>query len=344
MKTNFSIYDNKVYVTVLKDNNVVYVYESPHLKKVVEYNSDFGMQFTSAEFCGNNKILFTTKGDYGKVFIRGLATKVIDLSDDYCSVIIKKHLTGGSGQEYLLQGKSRKDGEIDFFVYDVDSEKIVTFIPLSRGCSDVEYIEDEKILALTKHIRYMDDDDEMQYRIVSFDIKNYRSRNMTIEDQISKLDKYSGIYSMEDFMSCQYVSQEIRNGFRSILFDNFLYDWSENCSISSLGRYYLQKNKDIKGILVGDVDTGDVVFFFELPSIIEKAEKFYFDDLENELYAVTSDKVYCYSVSQNSKLIQQVNQLYNQSFMSLQQNAEFKKIFYKCLLSAELNEVNCLAM
>lgn len=335
----FSHWKKDDYLTVV-NKNLVKVYKNCGLEPIIKLKM-IDKSITGAVYAENRIVItFQETADVIYQYDENGEVTRYNLGNHFNNIKVIKYLNGGSGHEYVLNIKDIDTNRSRFIIYDIEKQKEIAEIPMSGGLKDIEYYKNDSLLQLTKFCvdesRYTDDDDEMEYRIIMWDVESVGISKNYIE-QKKAFKGYTGIYTTEKWEG-GYCSQELSHNIHFPLFKYFLYYWPENLSVSAHGKFFLQFSKDIDGILIGSLN-GEIKHCFKMPKGVTSKAHLFFNENENRLYVVENSVMIVYKILQNQEYIDQVNEMYDLTLkaqISVQNNREFEEIFYRCLHSANL--------
>lgn len=349
----FSTWDSNDYITfITKESIKVYCNDITNI--FFEYITDTSKVNGSIFF---NGVLNYTKSDETIIYQVDLCNMCIeiDIKEKYEYIRIIKCLANSDRPLYVLRviDQGKRYGRTIF--YDIKENKEVLELPMvSYSLFDVEMIEKDIVIQITDYKKnvslYEDDNDEMEYRIIKYNMNTIRNAmdNKGIVESKDLMD-YTGVYVYETWEGIE-TAQELRYS-RNLsgdwlhfpLFDYWGYNWPEEKSISAYGSAFLEWTDDYKGICIASTKNSDVMYYFEAPFGGTKKSKYYFNEKKKVIYIIDNNKIWIYKLNQNNELIIMVNDQYNKAHIAgkaLQKFSEFDSLFNKCLYSAELKLIN----
>lgn len=244
----------------------------------------------------------------------------------------------------IIDGESKR-----YIVYDILNCISLFELPV-QNFRDIAKIGDDSYFCLCDDDRSIAvyEDDFNIANCYGFEFQhNVDTKSITIIGRIE-------IHTVEDsFTEKHSVFGSYDNGMKVPLFDQYLYHWPDQLSISSSGRYIVYYIKDIlegvsDSILIAERATGDVFRVFQAPEVMHICKKrnpyqcfVCYNDITEQLILVNLDfkenLIYNVSCVSESNILE-LNHHYNSS---LSQRKEIRDFAFKMLVHNALVSCAC---
>lgn len=230
---------------------------------------------------------------------------------DYKSVKVLKSLNH-TNQWFVLE-VDRKE----LIVYDLLNARVMFYLPIQHNFVDIAILEDSNAIMIGKEKRDVSvysDDCDYAYIILNSFLFDLLSGKIEIIDELSVVNWDNG----DDYVTSPSSIRDMKFP----LFDNFLYSWPKEISISALGNYIVYYCDDIKGIIISDFQNGNVYRMFSLPKKRTNKTQYFFNEKTNIFTILDINSIERYYVRQEStELLKSLNEVYN-SFIHIKQILE----------------------
>lgn len=346
--TNFSTWENNDYLTLFREDNIK-VYRNDENNIFLEYNLP-GLKINGAVYAEGMLNITTAAGNViYRVNAAGEVNK-LDLDRRYEMLKLWKYLPVDS--LYVMRVIDNGDRYTRWILFDMEKEEEIIELPMtSLPFTDVALYNRDTVFQMVKYrtleSRITDDDDEMEYRLIKYyirDVQKLNEKGAAFTSDI--LLDYTGVLTFETWEG-DYVTIERRYGknvlgdyLRFPLFDYWSFNWPDDISISAYGTAFLQWSDDIHGIYIGSSKNGEIMYYFKAPDEVTEKADYYFNEKKNVLYIVENNVMRAYRIFQDSNLIRKINTQYNSAHMlgeHIERFSEFYQLFYGCLETAKLH-------
>lgn len=218
-----------------------------------------------------------------------------------------------TGQKGIMVLKGVCGDESDFFLFDGIKGCVLCKLPIHKEYLDFAIESDGKGFLLCEepiavHGRYSDEVDDTEVLFFAEVTWGTESLHANIERSISLY--IDNNYDCSDKLS-------YGDNLRFPLFDQYLWEWLEQKSFSSSGKYVIYYSKDIKGIIIGNPVGGKIHRIFSVPEEIADCNScYYYNDVSEELLIITkSNEIRRYALCCDSEeAIEKLNVAYDDAY------------------------------
>ena len=347
MIKQFSTYNNNDYLVIVNDALIrVYcnIESAPFFSRTTDNNNISSAVYFSNSFYFSNKkdnTLYCYKNQESE-------KEIIYEFDKFEEIKIIKSFSNGEDGEVLISGNS-KSGNNKCFIFSLLKNKLVSFVPMSNGLKDIEYNSKGDIVQLINHniepSGYIDDEEKI-FKVIVYNFNKLKENNekkleINDADLTEELLGYISIFTDEDFY-CRTYSEEISKHMHYPLFDNFMYNWPIELSISNDGNCIIYYCEDISGLIVANID-GTIKNYFYIEKGYTKDSLYYYNNDNNILYVCDNNSFSAFHLFQNDEIRDKLNKEYENAINeseNLQYSFEFKKLLYEFLISVDNKEIN----
>ena len=218
-----------------------------------------------------------------------------------------------TGQKGIMVLKGMCGDESDFFLFDGIKGCVLCKLPIHKEYLDFAIESDGKGFLLCEEPiavpgRYSDEVDDTEVLFFAEVTWDTESLHANIERSISLY--IDNNYDCSDKLS-------YGDNLRFPLFDQYLWEWLEQKSFSSSGKYVIYYSKDIKGIIIGNPVGGKIHRIFSVPEEIADCNScYYYNDVSEELLIITkSNEIRRYALCCDSEeAIEKLNVAYDDAY------------------------------
>lgn len=218
-----------------------------------------------------------------------------------------------TGQKGIMVLKGVCGDESDFFLFDGIKGCVLCKLPIHKEYLDFAIESDGKGFLLCEEPiavpgRYSDEVDDTEVLFFAEVTWGTESLHANIERSISLY--IDNNYDCSDKLS-------YGDNLRFPLFDQYLWEWLEQKSFSSSGKYVIYYSKDIKGIIIGNPVGGKIHRIFSVPEEIADCNScYYYNDVSEELLIITkSNEIRRYALCCDSEeAIEKLNVAYDDAY------------------------------
>lgn len=217
-----------------------------------------------------------------------------------------------TGQKEIMVIKGVSGDESDFFLFDGRKGCVLCNLPIHKEYRDFAIESDGKGFLLCEELiavpgRYSDEVDDTEVLFFAEVTWNADSLQASIERSI--LLYIDNNYECPDKLS-------YGDNLRFPLFDQYLWEWLEQKSFSSSGKYVIYYSKDIKGIIIGNPVGGKIHRIFSVPEEIADCNScYYYNDVSEELLIIKSNEIRRYELCCDSEdAIEKLNDAYDDAY------------------------------
>lgn len=228
----------------------------------------------------------------------------------YDTVQIMKMVTGQKG---IMVIKGVCGDESDFFLFDGIKGFVLCILPIHKEYRDFAIESDGKGFLLCEEPiavpgRYSDEVDDTE-------VLFFAEVTWGTESLHTNIDRSISLYIDNNYDCSDKLSYG--DNLRFPLFDQYLWEWLEQKSFSSSGKYVVYYSKDIKGIIIGNPVGGKIHRIFSVPEEIADCNScYYYNDVSEELLIITkSNEIRRYAVCCDSEeAIEKLNVAYDDAY------------------------------
>lgn len=218
-----------------------------------------------------------------------------------------------TGQKGIMVLKGVCGDESDFFLFDGIKGCVLCKLPIHKEYLDFAIESDGKGFLLCEEPiavpgRYSDEVDDTEVLFFAEVTWGTESLHANIERSISLY--IDNNYDCSDKLS-------YGDNLRFPLFDQYLWEWLEQKSFSSSGKYVIYYSKDIKGIIIGNPVGGKIHRIFSVPEEIADCNScYYYNDVSEKLLIITkSNEIRRYALCCDSEeAIEKLNVAYDDAY------------------------------
>lgn len=326
--------DGKTDYFTLINQEKVFLYQNNDLLYEIKKSSN-----VVSAICKNNYYLYTKDKDnhlFGKILDIDKAFECV--LEEYEQLYLLKFLS--NTMKVLVCGVDANRKKEELFIYDLINNKIICKFPseIRRDtCYDMALQSDYiHVMGLfqNKISRYADDLDREDIYLATYEI---------IGTETELIDKLSVICIFDDFEEKSFATVCSLKEMQFPLFDQFLYSWLIEKSLSASGKLITYYSSDFHGLVISYVTDGQIFKLVGLPQNAKKEDMYYYNDYTGILSVLSAngDGVRRFLVSNSAHALGNEVEILNKQYMhakleniNLQKHDEgstFKRTFFRAL-------------
>jgi len=313
---------DKDYFCILSLGSKIRFYENKELKHERMISKETPV---SSIVYKKDKIVHTKEGK-GELYVHNIKTGNLiskHTFDQYDKVFVLKYVN--NAEKIFFRACKGRDEY--FILYDLENEGIIFELDMEGEFFDFSIFPDGSYVLLCRCEKdvsvYEDDEDSKTTHLLHFRCK---------DSGVEELDKLE-VYSEYDNFDDRYRSFIIpTGGVRFPLFDQYMYYWPSEKSITASGKYAVYYQEDIKGLIISDVLTADIYKILTLPEAYGEEDIYYYNEETGILSILSGSSVTQYLLTErNTNYIERLNRLYNEAYKTgknLQKDFDFKRVVF----------------
>lgn len=312
----------KDYFTILEQGNKVLLFEGKEVKKEIEISEENPI---SSIVYKNDTIVYT-EDDKDDLYVCNVTTGVVVSKynfEHYDKIYVLKYIN--NTEKVILRAYRGRDAY--FVLYDLEKDKTICELEMRGKFYDFTILQDGSYILLCKceeNVSMYEDDDDSE----TTHLLHFRCTDSGIEE-IRKLMVFSSYDNFDErYRSCIMPTGDVRFP----LFNQYMYHWPVEKSLTASGKHAVYYQEDIKGLVISDILTADVNRILTLPDSCTEDNEYYYNDETGILSVLSGTEVIQYLiVERDGGYTERLNEMYNEAYKtktSLQKNFHFKRILF----------------